>query len=117
MGRENNGIDPQEATPLGRELVKSLRKMDVESAGGFHLGTADVLVTRTIQIEAATMKPDTPASRGQLLRFVAQIPTGLVGIEACGGTHFWGLRGREAGTRSEATLQSKFPFLPSEYLE
>jgi transposase len=36
-------------------------------------------------------------TRNALMPFMAQLPPGLIGIEACGGAHDWGRRFREHG--------------------
>src|SRR5262249_1527870 len=36
-------------------------------------------------------------ARGEVLPFMAQLPRGLVGMEACGGAHYWARQLREQG--------------------
>jgi len=36
-------------------------------------------------------------SRNKLLAFLANVPVCVIGVEACGGAHYWGARDEQAG--------------------
>src|SRR5207245_3138431 len=45
-------------------------------------------------------------SRAQLLVYCANLPSALIGLEACAGAHFMGTRLREQGTKSGSSPRS-----------
>lgn len=48
-------------------------------------------------------------SRTQLLRFTANLPQCLIGMEACGGSHFLGRALRERSCRTESRDTAAIP--------
>src|SRR5215472_7105152 len=77
-------IEPQEASPM-----KKLRVVGIDIAKQvFHLVGMD---------EHGTILVRKRLYRTQVMAFIAQLPPTLIGMEACGGAHYWARRFREHG--------------------
>jgi transposase len=77
-------IEPQEASPM-----KKLSVVGIDMAKQvFHLVGMD---------EHGTILVRKRLYRAQVMAFIAQLPPTLIGMEACGGAHYWARRFREHG--------------------
>src|SRR5499427_9003179 len=77
-------IQPQEASPM-----KKLSVVGIDIAKQvFHLVGMD---------EQGTILVRKRLYRAQVMTFMAQLPPTLIGMEACGGAHYWARRFREHG--------------------
>jgi transposase len=77
-------IQPQEASPM-----KKLSVVGIDIAKQvFHLVSMD---------EQGTILVRKRLYRAQVMAFIAQLPPTLIGMEACGGAHYWARRFREHG--------------------
>src|SRR5215510_2810702 len=77
-------IQPQEASPM-----KKLSVVGIDIAKQvFHLVGMD---------EHGTILVRKRLYRAQVMAFIAQLPPMLIGMEACGGAHYWARRFREHG--------------------
>src|SRR5262245_42828065 len=77
-------IQPQEASPM-----KKLSVVGIDSAKQvFHLVGMD---------EQGTILVRKRLYHAQVMAFSAQLPPTLIGMEACGGAHYWARRFREHG--------------------
>jgi transposase len=78
-------IEPQEASPMEQKL----RVVGIDIAKQvFHLVGMD---------EHGTILMRKRLYRAQVMAFIAQLPPTLIGMEACGGAHYWARRLREHG--------------------
>jgi transposase len=78
-------IEPQEASPMKQEM--HVRGIDIAKHVFHAVGRED----------RGTIVYRTRVSRHDLLPCIAQLPPVLIGIEACGGAHYWARRFRAHG--------------------
>src|SRR5215510_9716195 len=78
-------MEPQEASPMEKKL--SVVGIDIAKQV-FHLVGMD---------EHGTILMRKRLYRAQVMAFIAQLPPTLMGMEACGGAHYWARRFREHG--------------------
>src|SRR5215510_7896690 len=82
--KTSESIEPQEASPM-----KKLSVIGIDIAKQvFHLVGMD---------EQGTILVRKRLYRAQVMAFIAQLPPMLIGMEACGGAHYWARRFREHG--------------------
>src|SRR5262244_4215943 len=78
-------MEPQEASPMEKKL--SVVGIDIAKQV-FHLVGMD---------EHGTILVRKRLYRAQMMAFIAQLPPTRIGMEACGGAHYWARRFREHG--------------------